>query len=68
MWERTDDPVADAYAYDMEHQRWLDSLPKCAYCGEPIETDECYLINDELICPDCLVLEHEKKTEDYVEF
>lgn len=64
---RTDDPVADAAAHDWEEQRWLERLPRCAYCSEPIQDDKCYLINDELICPECLEREHEKRTEDYVE-
>jgi hypothetical protein len=67
MWERTDDPVADAESWDRYQQQQLARLPKCAYCGETIQDDKCYLINDELICPECLVREHEKNTEDYME-
>lgn len=67
MWERTDDPVADAASWDRYQQSLLERLPKCAYCGEPIQDDKCYLINDELVCPECLVREHEKKTDDYIE-
>lgn len=64
---RTDDPVADANWHDQEEQRWRDRLPRCAYCGEPIVEDKCYLINDELVCKECLEREHEKNTEDYME-
>lgn len=67
MMFRTDDPVADFGRYDDEQQRQLEKLPKCAYCNEPIQDDKCYLINDELICPECLEREHEKRTDDYVE-
>ncbi len=63
----TDDPAADYLRYDAEQQAELDKLPKCAYCDEPIMTDECYEINDELICEECLIQEHRKWTEDYVE-
>lgn len=67
MMFRTDDPIADADRHDLEEQRWLEKLPKCAYCNEPIQDDKCYLINDELVCPECLEREHEKRTDDYVE-
>lgn len=68
MMFRTDDPVADFDSWDEEQQRQLAKLPKCAYCGEPIQDDKCYLINDELVCPECLEREHEKRTDDFVEF
>lgn len=29
--------------------------------------NKCYLINDELVCKECLEREHEKNTEDYME-
>ena len=67
MFVRTDDPIADFYAYDAELERERQKLPKCAYCGEPIDTEDCYEINEMLICPDCLDNEHKKKTEDYME-
>ena len=54
MYYRTDDPVADFHRYDAEHQKKLNKLPKCADCGEPIQDDHYYLINDEPICPNCL--------------
>ena len=64
---RTDDPVADADRYFSEREeRWLQRLPKCSECGEPIQTEECYEINDELICPDCLEFNHRKRVEDYI--
>ncbi|MBQ8528852.1 MAG: hypothetical protein IJ459_03860 [Clostridia bacterium] len=67
MFYRTDDPVADFMAYEAEKQRQLDRLPKCCECDEPIQTDACYEINGELICPECLVENHRKRTEDYTE-
>ena len=33
---------------------YIEKLPKCAYCGEPIQDDYCYEINGEVICEDCL--------------
>lgn len=67
MFRRTDDPIADFYAYDAEIYRQQQKLPKCGYCDEPIVEDHCYEINGILICQDCLDREHKKRTEDYVE-
>lgn len=63
---RTDDPLADFDRYDAEQQRELDKLPVCADCGEPVTDDYFYLINDEVICPDCLAAGYRKADEDYV--
>ena len=65
---RTDDPIADFLAYDAEQQRKLDKLPKCCECDKPIQTDECYEFNGELVCPQCLVDNHRKFTDDYMEW
>lgn len=50
--------------HDHEEQEWLDSLPVCDECGEPIQTEECYEINGEVICPECLRNNHRKRVED----
>ena len=63
----TDDPVRDAERYEAEQERQLQRLPVCCECGYPIQTDECYEFNDELICPDCLRDNHRKWVDDYVE-
>lgn len=52
---------------DARKERWLESLPICSECGEPIQDDTCYEINGELICPDCLRDNHRKCTDDYME-
>lgn len=62
----TDDPEADYRAYCREQDRQLDKLPKCSECDEPIQSDECYEFNGELICPDCLKTYHRKWVDDYV--
>lgn len=67
MYGYTNDPIADAMRHDAELQRALDRLPRCAYCGDPIQDDECYEINDSLICPACLEEYHKKRTDDYIE-
>ena len=44
MWE----------AHDAEQERQLDNLPKCECCGEPIQDEYFYEINDEVLCVHCL--------------
>lgn len=63
----TDDPLSDFDRYDRQQEEWLNSLPVCDCCGEPIQDDFCYEINGELICTDCLETNHKKCTEDYIE-
>lgn len=50
----TDDPVADYERYSADQERELDRLPRCSECGEPIQDEYCYLINDEAICESCM--------------
>lgn len=63
----SNDPERDLDRYLAEQDRELEKLPKCADCGEPIQDDHFYLINDEPICPNCLDSNYRKDTEDYVE-
>ena len=63
----TDDPVADYNRYSEEQDKQLQKLPRCSECDNPIQTEECYEINDELICPECLQDNHRKWVEDYIE-
>lgn len=51
---RTDNPCADFDRWDAEQQRQLELLPVCCECGEPIQDDFCYQINDEVICEACI--------------
>ncbi len=39
--------------FDLEEE-YLRKLPRCDCCGEPIQTDYTYVINDELWCGDCI--------------
>ena len=64
---RTDDPLADFARYDRRQQSRLNRLPKCDYCGEPIEDDYLYEINDVVICEECLCEHHRKDVEYYVD-
>lgn len=67
MFFLTDDPVADADRYFSERDAELEKLPVCADCGEPVQDDHYYLINDEVICPNCLDSNYRKEIDDYVE-
>lgn len=53
--------------YDAEKEAELDKLPKCAECGEPIQSEKCYEIDGELICQECLENNHMHWVEDYVD-
>lgn len=62
----TDDPVADYERYSADQERELDRLPRCSECGEAIQTEHCYEVNDELICPGCMIKNHRKAVDDIV--
>lgn len=50
----TDNPIADFLRHDQKMTKWLEGLPKCDICGEPIQDDHAYLINGDVVCRDCL--------------
>lgn len=51
---RTDDPLADFERWDAERQAWLNSLPKCECCGEPIQQEKAVCIDGIYYCDECL--------------
>lgn len=59
---RCGDPLDDFERLDREQTRLLEALPVCDICGEPIQEDHYYQINEENICPECL--DHFKKWRD----
>ena len=63
----TDDPERDFLRHDAKKQKELERLPKCAECGERVQDDHYYLINDEVICPDCLEANYRKDVQDWFE-
>ena len=64
---KTGDPIYDYEMYSMEQEKQLQKLPRCSECDEPIQSEHCYEINDELICPKCMESNHKKWVEDYVQ-
>lgn len=65
MGFRTDNPILDAELHDRQMNRRLEQRPECNDCGEYIQDEHFYLINDEFICPDCIE-KYRKWTEDYI--
>lgn len=63
----SDNPAADFLSYDAECYAEESKLPKCSCCGEPIQDDYYFEINDEIICESCLIDNHRKRTEDYID-
>jgi formylmethanofuran dehydrogenase subunit E len=45
--------------HDAEQESELHLLPYCSECGEHIQADTCFEINDEIICEECM--EHFRK-------
>ena len=54
-------------AHEARLERELAKFPVCAYCGEPITTDDLLDINGELYHIDCAESEFKKNTNDYIE-
>lgn len=50
--------LRDNYDFYREHERrqeeWLESRPVCGECGEPIQDDSAYYINNNWICNKCM--------------
>ena len=50
----TDDAVSDFERYDREQAEWLKRLPVCVDCGEPIQDETAFYINEEWVCERCI--------------
>lgn len=44
----------DLARHEREEQQYLESLPVCDICGEPIQSDWTWVINGENYCEDCM--------------
>lgn len=51
---RCGDPLADFARHDREQAEWLETLPVCDICGEPIQDEKYFQKDGENICLDCL--------------
>ena len=67
----TGDPYRDYDLHDADMQAKVDKLPICDCCREPIQGEDLYDFDGDLICEDCMpdyVKQlYRKKTEDYME-
>lgn len=50
----TNDPVSDYDYYSIQQEKQLEKLPVCRECGEHIQDEYAYRINDEYICNECM--------------
>lgn len=62
--------IPDAYdlweARDAEQSRWLERLPRCFHCGEPIQQEEAVCLNGAWLCDQCIKNNMEEViTDDY---
>ena len=62
----TNDPVADAERYYAEKEAELNRLPVCDCCGDPIQDEYLYLIDNHKYCKACLDEHFRKDAEDYI--
>lgn len=63
----TDDPIRDFYRHDAEQEAKLEKLPVCQSCGEPIQDEFLYCVNDEILCTNCMNYSFRVATEDFME-
>lgn len=59
---RTGDPLTDFSRLDQEQAKWLETLPVCEICDEPVQDEYYYEIWGDVICPKCM--DHFKKRND----
>lgn len=62
----TDDPIADFHRHDREQAEWLETLPVCCLCSEPIQSDDLYDIEGDLYCEECGDDLFKRYTENYI--
>ena len=52
--------------HDAKREAEREKLPRCVCCNETIMEDTCYVINDEVICEECLNTYFRKRIEDLI--
>ena len=53
-------------AAEAQIKRAKQQMPVCTDCNGPIQDKYFYLINDEVICIDCLERDYRKAVEDFI--
>ena len=54
------------YAHDSQLESQLRVLPECCECGEKIQDEYLFEINDEYICERCMESNHRKCVDDLI--
>lgn len=63
---RTDNPARDWDRHCERQERRLNRFPICCECGERIQDEEYYELDEgKCVCPACLEENHRHWTEDY---
>lgn len=52
--------------YDSQQEKQQEKFPKCCECDKPIFDEYFYMINDCIICEDCLNDLYKVNTDDYI--
>lgn len=48
------EPFEDLAQREIDQEAWLNGLPRCSICGQPIQDEYYYEMGDELICESCM--------------
>ena len=63
---RSGDPLDDFARHEHEQEEWLNSLPKCNHCGEPIQDERLMVIDGEKYHIDCAEKVFGADTDDFI--
>ena len=64
---RHGDPLEDFDRLDREQASYEERLPVCEDCGEAINDDFYYEIDNEIICEECMKHRYRKYTENFIQ-
>lgn len=53
-------------AHEAKMEKMLEKLPECETCGETIQDDFYFEINDCIMCERCMIENHRKRIEDFI--
>lgn len=66
MYMISDDPLRDFDRYDALMADKEAKLPQCEKCGEPIDDDVYFEIDNEILCEKCMHEMYARSTEDFL--
>ena len=58
------DPYDDFLAHEAMAEKWLERLPVCDICGEPIQDEYYYIVGGDRICEHCMESEFRFENEE----